>query len=584
VVITGGGGVAQGGGIYNEGRVLIYYSSIEGNAATNEGGGVYNESATSIAVISRTSDVKNNTADIGAGIYNNGGALTVESGSTVASNTAVSSGGGIAGGGTILIDEGHVSDNDAGLGGGGIWNSGMLTLQNNTTIVGNQAFTGAGISNDGTLLVDHSTFLANSAGLGAGTGGAIHNIGTATIQHDSQIGGHDMENFAGYGAGISNAGTLTIDDSIVEYNFASANGGGFWNTGTLTIQNGSIVRWNNAANGGGIFNDLTLTIDGSDFTGNTVSGNGGGLYNNQGSATIQNGTDFTGNDADNGGAIYNDATITLNDGAFTGNSASVSEGGAIFNNDTLTAAASAFMSNSATQGSAVFNAPNVVNASAVTGSCIAGNNNTAVYNNSAASQNFTGNWWGAADGPSGAGPGSGDAVGAMVDFNGYLNSESGLCVHNLLLNASFETDANADSRPDDWTAKNLVISPTADGQDCTEATDGTCSMRFVGDGNSSKLQQDILVSGSSDDDLTLTFDTMTDSVGGGGANRVKVIVYYNNGTKSTYKVSLPTGTNGWTPITVPVLANANYFKIRVMIQFTKTAGTAWFDHFVLTVD
>jgi uncharacterized repeat protein (TIGR01451 family) len=36
----------------------------------------------------------------------------------------------------------------------------------------------------------------------------------------------------------------------------------------------------------------------------------------------------------------------------------------------------------------------------------------------------TANWWGTADGPSGAGPGSSDSVSSYVDFSGFLTSNS----------------------------------------------------------------------------------------------------------------------------------------------------------------
>jgi hypothetical protein len=78
-------------------------------------------------------------------------------------------------------------------------------------------------------------------------------------------------------------------------------------------------------------------------------------------------------------------------------------------------------------GDALFSDVNVVNATWISGSCIAGNGDTAVFNSQPASQNAAGNWWGDANGPSGAGPGSGDSVSTGVDFSGWLTTPPSIC-------------------------------------------------------------------------------------------------------------------------------------------------------------
>ena len=42
-----------------------------------------------------------------------------------------------------------------------------------------------------------------------------------------------------------------------------------------------------------------------------------------------------------------------------------------------------------------------------------------------------GNWWGAADGPAGVGPGSGDAVGLNVDYSGFQTVAPAGCPNRL---------------------------------------------------------------------------------------------------------------------------------------------------------
>jgi predicted outer membrane repeat protein len=53
-------------------------------------------------------------------------------------------------------------------------------------------------------------------------------------------------------------------------------------------------------------------------------------------------------------------------------------------------------------------------------SCISGNSSRAIYSASSATQNFENNWWGATNGPSGSGSGSGDAVNSKIDFTPFI--------------------------------------------------------------------------------------------------------------------------------------------------------------------
>jgi hypothetical protein len=88
---------------------------------------------------------------------------------------------------------------------------------------------------------------------------------------------------------------------------------------------------------GGIFNQATLTVSNSTFSGNSASsGNGGGIEN-FGSATVINST-FSGNSsAGDGGGIANFNTLTVSFSNFSGNSVeSGSSGGGIYNQGTLT--------------------------------------------------------------------------------------------------------------------------------------------------------------------------------------------------------------------------------------------------------
>ncbi|MCA9110827.1 MAG: tandem-95 repeat protein, partial [Planctomycetaceae bacterium] len=85
--------------------------------------------------------------------------------------TAGIGGGGIQNDGTLTLTDSTVSGNTANDGGGGISNeTGGSVLLMQSTVSGNTAvrFTGGGIHNSGTLTVEHSTIVGNSAGTDGG--------------------------------------------------------------------------------------------------------------------------------------------------------------------------------------------------------------------------------------------------------------------------------------------------------------------------------------------------------------------------------------------------------------------------------
>ena len=274
-------------------------------------------------------------ADNGGGILNSG-ILTI-SHSTISGNSVVFGGGESAvhggGGGGILSNTGN---------GGGIRNLGRLTI-NNSTISGNSTIydfggervitnsgNGGGISNVGTLTITNSTISANSVNYGFGGGiSNFANSGTATVTiSNSTISGNNGDGISSNVA-KSGIGTLTIINSTIS-------GGGVSNVaesgiGTLTISNSTI-----SGGGGGVNNytntgTATLTISNSTISGN----NGGGINNfaNTGTATvtISNST-ISGN---NGGGISSNVygtgtgTLTIGNSTISGNLANQGCGGII---------------------------------------------------------------------------------------------------------------------------------------------------------------------------------------------------------------------------------------------------------------
>ena len=128
------------------------------------------------------------------------------------------------------------------------------------------------------------------------------------------------------GGGFRNAGSLTLQRTIVTGN-AAFYGGGVDSTSTVEVVDSSFVA--NAGIYGGAISGAgnhggTVTIRGSRFEGNTATG-GGVLFDVGG--TIETST-FSHNTAVDGGAICNVKTLTIRNSTFSDNAAQ-EEGGAI---------------------------------------------------------------------------------------------------------------------------------------------------------------------------------------------------------------------------------------------------------------
>jgi hypothetical protein len=261
------------------------------------------------------------------------GATVVLSGLTIANGLIALqtydtfSGGGIYNSGMLTLNNATVSGNAVGgLGfggyedgsGGGIWNTGTVTL-NNATVSGNSASSelvgnGGGIGNyTGTVVLNNSTVSANGAGAG---GGVSNYLGTVTLNNATV-----SANGAEEGGGILGLdGTVTLNNATVSGNF----GGGIWNSGTVTLNNSTV---SSNGHGSGITNEYTgtVTVNNSTVSGNNSFGGyhdaGGGINNYSGTLTVNNST-VSGNTSGAGGGIYNGGTLNARNTIIAGNTAS----------------------------------------------------------------------------------------------------------------------------------------------------------------------------------------------------------------------------------------------------------------------
>jgi predicted outer membrane repeat protein len=186
---------------------------------------------------------------------------------------------------------------------------------------------GGGVDNSGTLTVSNSNFYLNTAL----SGGAILNTGTATISKTSFVGNSPY--FSGRSAScgaIDNRSAMTITTSTFDTNYANNNftsGGAICNGGTLTITDSTLSnnssQGNNAGYGGAIFNYAgTLTVTNSTFSGNAATTSGGAIYSQGGTVQISNST--IGNNPENiggGGALSNAGSSVLIQNSIVANSA-----------------------------------------------------------------------------------------------------------------------------------------------------------------------------------------------------------------------------------------------------------------------
>jgi len=214
--------------------------------------------------------------------------------------------------GTTTLERVAVSNSAYGNNGGGIYNSGTLTVDA-SIISGNSATysyygaSGGGIYNSGTLVVTNSTIKNNTAYSG---GGGINNSGTLTISNSTISG-----NSSSGGGGIYGGGTIT--NCVVSGNTASSYGGGIYASYTMTVS-GTTVSGNTAAYyGGGIYNSSNgvLTVVNSTLCANTANssnGYGGGIYDNSGPVGLYQVTVSGNNTGGDGGGVYVACSSTVN--------------------------------------------------------------------------------------------------------------------------------------------------------------------------------------------------------------------------------------------------------------------------------
>lgn len=216
---------------------------------------------------------------------------------------------------------------------------GVITLGSPLVITGNVRIEGAGMDvssitgSSGRLLeVTGTATLKDMTVRGArGTiacGGGVHNSGILTLDHvrltDNKT--------TGQGAGLCSTGEATVVESDISGNEGTHGnaGAGIFNSGTMAVRathiDGNVSR---GVSGGGdaaaVYNaaGASLTIEGSTVSGNTGTSTAcddcsSGAVHNEGTLTVRR-TTLDGNNADNSAALQNKGTATVEKSTFSRN-------------------------------------------------------------------------------------------------------------------------------------------------------------------------------------------------------------------------------------------------------------------------
>lgn len=260
------------------GRMVVRDTAVTGNAAAGNaagqgGGGLFNDGGTVTVERGVVADNRaTGTAGVGAGLLNARGRLTV-TGTELRTNAARSAGGALeTNAGTTSLVSVRATDNSA-ANGAALHVSGAGTLDVRDAEVSRNAasVSGGAVWNaaDGSVTVARTTMLGNRAGgndAGHG-GGALYNEGRLSVD-GGQLADNQATGTNGTGGGVLNAGrgTFTIGGAAIQANRATVAGGGIWAAATATTTvRVTTISGNAAPSGADLFNQPPggrFTVDG----------------------------------------------------------------------------------------------------------------------------------------------------------------------------------------------------------------------------------------------------------------------------------------------------------------------------------
>ena len=209
----------------------------------------------------------------------------------------------------------------------GGWDSTFTTQTGTSTIDGGRARRGITINDSQSANIER--FTIQHGWVANGDGGGIYNAGSMTL-NSSIVNDNTAYN---QGGGIYNyTNTMTLNNSTISFNTSQYSaGGGVYNFGGLATLQNSTISDNTGSFGGGIYKySGTMILNNCTVSGNSsLSDRGGGIFNFSGDMTLNNSTISGNTSSSDGGGIVNhyDSTMTLNNSTVTSNTAYTFGGG-----------------------------------------------------------------------------------------------------------------------------------------------------------------------------------------------------------------------------------------------------------------
>ncbi|MFI2666252.1 hypothetical protein [Micromonospora carbonacea] len=236
-----------GGGVFNDGNMVVRESRFVGNSAAGaegKGGGMLNGG---VLTMTKTEFRDNSANGYGGGLANYRGAADVAT--TVLAHNIAGQGGGLASfSARTKVEDTRVLDNTAKVG-GGIANSDAVLVLRGLVVQGNAASgNGGGISSvQGLLPMDDSVVSGNHA---RGNGGGLFADRSNTLVRTSEVGGNAAVGAKSAGGGVYTvAGQLSLFKSKVVGNSATLPPGGiFADRAQVRIDDASVVIENRPTN------------------------------------------------------------------------------------------------------------------------------------------------------------------------------------------------------------------------------------------------------------------------------------------------------------------------------------------------
>jgi CSLREA domain-containing protein len=273
VITTSGGGTTRVWWVESGSVLTLQHLAIAEGLAIDYGAGLYNNAAN---VTINDCDFLDNHFQctlyscIGGGVFSLDGILTIQDSRFSNNGLAYDLifGGGVAiDGGSATIIQSFFKGNEAlgywyeeeDPGGGGLWIAdSSVSVQDSSFISNNGGHGGGGIANSGTLTITGSTFSGNQAMYSGGKGGAIDNFTNLSIENSTF-----SNNTSIVGGGLSNyRGNVHINNGTFAGNSASYGGGiNNFDIGIIYLSNTIIANHTSGGDCSGIFIDSGNNLD-----------------------------------------------------------------------------------------------------------------------------------------------------------------------------------------------------------------------------------------------------------------------------------------------------------------------------------